>query len=446
MRNLGVVKSGLGSNNNILYDKSLVDYFNFKDKSNLDEEKNIVYGVKGTKLKLNNFKWKLMSGYDGYAVDFGYFTDPSEETGSYIKTPFSLHITNVVAADKMVAEIPQLAEATTKAYTVKITGLKSGQKMYIGNRHTPSSGDAVSNKGMTISKDGVYNISSVSIPAGVTSAASSVIMFSFSGPTDILIEQQPLYDGSIVLNGNDCFIEYDKKGYDIGTFIIRFKKTGEKSTRISIMDIVEERQFVAYTGSTLEDNFNGKGTYKGFNYFVNEFPKRVNSSMFIGCSSLKEEYANIAIYDIAIYKGILSGEEIRNKIDKMLEKEKEDVMSNNMNSILKRIHPSSSYEELESSFSSLGGNYNTLFSLANTLKTFIEGTDSAATTINRWKELEDFLNGITDTQTLTGLLNSLKQEIKAEVTTEIGTAKAEAIKEAKSYTDEKVAAITPPST
>lgn len=39
MRNLGVVKSGLGSNNNILYDKSLVDYFNFKDKSNLDEEK-----------------------------------------------------------------------------------------------------------------------------------------------------------------------------------------------------------------------------------------------------------------------------------------------------------------------------------------------------------------------------------------------------------------------
>lgn len=130
----------------------------------------------------------------------------------------------------------------------------------------------------------------------------------------------------------------------------------------------------------------------------------------------------------------------------MLEKEKEDVMSNNMNSILKRIHPSSNYGELESSFSSLGENYNTLFSLANTLKTFIEGTDSAATTINRWKELENFLNGITDTQTLTGLLSSLKQEIKAEVTTEIGTAKAEAINEAKSYTDEKVAAITPPST
>lgn len=121
----------------------------------------------------------------------------------------------------------------------------------------------------------------------------------------------------------------------------------------------------------------------------------------------------------------------------------------NIESILKRIHPTSSFNELDSTFSSLGEKYNTLYALANTLKTFLESADASDETINRWKEIETFLNGITDKQSLTSMLNSLKEEIKQEVTSAytqaIATAKSEAIQESKSYTDEKVAALTPPS-
>lgn len=114
----------------------------------------------------------------------------------------------------------------------------------------------------------------------------------------------------------------------------------------------------------------------------------------------------------------------------------------NIESILKRIHPTSSFNELDSSFSKLGKKYNTLYTLANTLKTFLESADASDTIINRWKEIESFLNGITDTQSLTSILNNLKSEIKTEITTAyiqaINTAKTEVLSESKSYTDEKI--------
>lgn len=48
------------------------------------------------------------------------------------------------------------------------------------------------------------------------------------------------------------------------------------------------------------------------------------------------------------------------------------------------------------------------------VNSFLDDTDLADETINKWKEIESFLTGITDTETLTGLLASLKTEILAE--------------------------------
>lgn len=45
-------------------------------------------------------------------------------------------------------------------------------------------------------------------------------------------------------------------------------------------------------------------------------------------------------------------------------------------------------------------------SLRENLRSFLEDSDVADSTINKWKELEQFLNGITDTQTLTGVIQS----------------------------------------
>lgn len=49
------------------------------------------------------------------------------------------------------------------------------------------------------------------------------------------------------------------------------------------------------------------------------------------------------------------------------------------------------------------------------LTNFLESTDASDTTINRWKEIESFLTGITDTQTLTGLLESQKTELNNSI-------------------------------
>ena len=47
------------------------------------------------------------------------------------------------------------------------------------------------------------------------------------------------------------------------------------------------------------------------------------------------------------------------------------------------------------------------------VSTFLNAVDASDTTINRWKELEAFLSGITDQDTLAGLLLQLKNEITA---------------------------------
>ena len=49
------------------------------------------------------------------------------------------------------------------------------------------------------------------------------------------------------------------------------------------------------------------------------------------------------------------------------------------------------------------------------VRAFLEDADASDETINRWHEIESFLQGITDTQTLTGLLADLKQEILASI-------------------------------
>lgn len=90
-----------------------------------------------------------------------------------------------------------------------------------------------------------------------------------------------------------------------------------------------------------------------------------------------------------------------------------DTAAANLEHLRKRLHPTAVFGSLESTFSALGVNYSTLWALANTLKTFLEAKDTADSTINRWQEIETFLQGITDTETLSGLLEQLEKDITA---------------------------------
>lgn len=67
--------------------------------------------------------------------------------------------------------------------------------------------------------------------------------------------------------------------------------------------------------------------------------------------------------------------------------------------------------KLHTALRNLGDNYKSLYKIANTLKTFIESTDTADTTINTWREIENFLAGIEDSDSLLSIINNLSQEI-----------------------------------
>ena len=71
--------------------------------------------------------------------------------------------------------------------------------------------------------------------------------------------------------------------------------------------------------------------------------------------------------------------------------------------------------ELAERFTSLSGDYATVYAFVSKVKDFLESADVADETINRWQEIESFLQGITDTETLTGLLQEMKQEIIEQI-------------------------------
>ncbi len=72
-----------------------------------------------------------------------------------------------------------------------------------------------------------------------------------------------------------------------------------------------------------------------------------------------------------------------------------------------------SLDEAKAALAELGSGYNTLSALANTLKTFLEAGDTADSTINTWREIESFLQGITDTENLTALLGNMETSLTA---------------------------------
>ena len=76
-------------------------------------------------------------------------------------------------------------------------------------------------------------------------------------------------------------------------------------------------------------------------------------------------------------------------------------------------------EEAKAALLELGENYKDVFAIASTLKSFLEATDTADTTINKWKEIEQFLSGISDTESLTALLSELEEKITTAYTEKI---------------------------
>lgn len=62
--------------------------------------------------------------------------------------------------------------------------------------------------------------------------------------------------------------------------------------------------------------------------------------------------------------------------------------------------------DLQTKYNALATGYKTVYGALTKLISFLESTDAVDTTINKWKEIETFLTGITDTDTLTGVIQN----------------------------------------
>ena len=307
---------------------SLVDYWNFKGKSNADEDRNVIKGVKRNILTAYNFGWALGSGYGLYKENYNNVRQLSGTTGVFSNTDHSIHITNVKTIAIPVTEIPYKAGEVSPEYQIKATGLLEGQQCSIGYFYNYA-GDAkppVQKNLIDIPKDGIYTVPSFTFPSDIKSGTATRIVFNFAGDTDITIEQIPEYEGAIVTDGVEDYLKLDKVGYKIGTVIIKFAPIKFNVGWNTVFDNNKydspNRNFLGYV-STIE---NRGTTMFGSNYgdylaLYHNTPKQANDSLYISSSYTEsftaKEFFSMALYDIAIYQDVLTAKEIQKEINVM---------------------------------------------------------------------------------------------------------------------------------
>ena len=95
---------------------------------------------------------------------------------------------------------------------------------------------------------------------------------------------------------------------------------------------------------------------------------------------------------------------------------------NDIGTIQEMLKGGATLAEVRTALIALGTNYKDLYAIASTLKTFLQSKDTADATINTWQEIESFLQGITDSQSLTTLLSQLETKITTAYNAAIATA------------------------
>ena len=304
---------------------SLVDYWNFKGKSNLDEDRNVIKGVKGNILTAYNFGWALDSGYGLYKENYNNVRQLSGTTGVFSNTDHSIHITNVKTIAIPVTEIPYKAGKVSPEYQIKVTGLLEGQWCNIGYFYNYP-GDAkppVQENLINIPKDGIYTVPSFTFPSDIKAATGTRIVFNFAGDTDITIEQIPEYPGAIVTDGVVDYLKLDKVGYKIGTVIIKYVPIPTVDRWQSVLDISNERMYLYYDSKKKVeedlpyDNFSKNIMFGNYRVLVNNFIKTDNTPLYISTNVARVQFLSMALYEIAIYQDVLTDEEIQKEINVM---------------------------------------------------------------------------------------------------------------------------------
>ena len=210
-------------------------------KTNEDEDRATIANItsNGNDLVLSNFGFAEGSGYGSYVYNFNSFSFRDWEIiASDIKSN-SFKVTGTgIGTNRRICSQP--GESSVANWHIKVSGMKSGDIMYIGN----------ANKGgdfLTIEKDGQYHFEKT-----FNKVSPNGIWYQTSNETDILIEQIPEYEGYLVTDGVD-----DKA-------VSKQFKFGENFT--VILDFKFPVKKISYCGFDLSSkvriqNLQGSGVY-----------------------------------------------------------------------------------------------------------------------------------------------------------------------------------------
>lgn len=298
---------------------SLVDYWNFKGKSNFDKDRNTIKGIKGEILTAYNFGWSLGSGYGKYTMNYLNYLNNSKNPEDIIITDSS--ITRLKGEGKISFWV------TGNKLPTGITVIPSYRINVTGEWETPPTftyydGDNASISHTITLTHGINIIPEITVNI-ITSISSDIYSFSIFQNGTVTIEQIPEYEGAIVTDGIDDYLKLDKVGYKVGTIIIKFKPINIKPNIVNcILNIHTDEVTLQYdTSGVLNNNFT---TYKNYGeYSVGTFniDKNAATPLTLGCklsnSYRPMEYSNVAIYSVAIYQNVLTAEEIQKEINVM---------------------------------------------------------------------------------------------------------------------------------
>lgn len=298
---------------------SLVDYWNFKGKSNSDKDRNTIKGIKGEILTAYNFGWSLGSGYGKYTMNYLNNLNNSKSPEDIIITDSS--ITRLKGEGKISFWV------TGNKLPTGITVIPSYRINVTGEWETPPEftyydGDNASISHTITLTHGINIIPEITINV-ITSISSTIYGFSTFQNGDVTIEQIPEYEGAIVADGIDDYLKLDKVGYKVRTIIIKFKTINIKPNIVNcILNIHTDEVTLQYdTSGVLNNNFT---TYKNYGeYSVGTFniDKNAATPLTLDCklsnSGRPMEYSNVAIYSVAIYQNVLTAEEIQKEINVM---------------------------------------------------------------------------------------------------------------------------------
>lgn len=296
---------------NFPFSNSLVDYWNFKGKSNSDKDRNTIKGIKGEILTAYNFGWAWGSGYGLFNENYLTY---NKAQNVFVTDDHSITIMNFVPANNWI--LSKYGNSQLNATRIRVTGLTANNQLAYGYSPTNDGARVL----MAIPSDGEYDL-----PKSVVNTQTYNVGFIVQNALsqNVTIEQIPLYEGAIVTDGVDDYLKLDKVGYKVGTVIIKFKPINIKPNVInSIVNIHTDEVALQYdTSGVISSNFTTYKNYEEYGVGIFNVDKNAITPLTLGCklsnSGSPMEYCNMALYSIAIYDRTLSDQEVQEVINFM---------------------------------------------------------------------------------------------------------------------------------